>query len=124
MFKQRRIAKRLLARAEADPAIRADWMQAHKMLFIGFQVAGVGPNAHDPDHWRDSFKDCLGFHDKDSGDSSPTRQELEWWRAMCEHRRSIKMCPGGWLPALNAMIAACDSMLPAALVGPSSERYP
>ena len=59
MFKQRRIAKRLLARAEADPAIRADWMQAHKMLLIGFQVAGVGPNAHDPDHWQDSFKDCL-----------------------------------------------------------------
>ena len=115
VLKTRRQAKRLRARAEADRAVRDSWVRRHDAIFMGFQVAGVGPNAYEPSSW------CEMFRDFDGG--PPSRQELEWWRAMCG-LRSSRMIPGGWLPAIAAMIDAIDAMLPEAVVGPSPERYP
>ena len=115
VWKTRRQAKRLRARAEADRAVRDDWVKRHDAIFMGFQVAGVGPNAYEPSSW------CEMFRDFDGG--PPRRQELEWWRAMCVIRQSV-ICPTGWLPAIAAMTNATDAMLPEAADGPSSECYP
>lgn len=115
VLKTRRLAKRLRGRAEADPAIRDSWMRAHDAIFVGFQVGGVGPNAYDHATWRAMFEEYEG--------GPPSRQELEYWRAICEIRRSAA-CPGGWLPAITAMIDVIDELLPEAAVGPSNERYP
>lgn len=123
-FKARREAKRLRARAEADPAIRRSWLLLHAAVFVGFQKEGVGPDAHEPSMWRSIFEEFEG--------QAPSRQELEWWRTVCIRSQSAD----GWvvqltgqyhqqmLPVLAAMIEAIDAMLPEAAVGPSSERYP
>ena len=115
VLKTRRQAKRLRARAEADPAVRETWVRRHDAIFMGFQVAGVGPNAYEPSSWQAMFEEFEG--------GPPSRQELEWWRAACVIRQSV-MCPGGWLPAIAAMIDAIDEALPDAADGPSNERYP
>ena len=123
-FKTRREAKRLRAKAEADPAIRKSWLLLHDAAFVGFQMEGVGPDAHEPSMWRSIFEEFEA--------QAPSRQELEWWRTVCARGQSVD----GWivqltgqyhqqmLPVLAAMIEAIDAMLPEAAVGPSSERYP
>ena len=114
-LKTRREAKRLRAKAEADPAIRDGWVRLHDTVFVGFQFEGVKPYNYEPRFWRDVFGEFEG--------RVARRQELEWWRAMCVGRQSV-MCPGGWLPAIAAMTDAIDAMLPEAADGPGSERYP
>ena len=114
-LKTRRDAKRMRAKAEADPAVRDSWVKRDDAILLGFQVSGVGTNASEPSSWQAMFEEFEG--------GPPCRQELEWWRAVCVMRQS-GVCPGGWLPAIAAMIDAIDAALPDAAVGPSSERYP
>lgn len=116
-LKTRREAKRLRAKAEADPAIRDGWVTFHDTVFVGFQVEGVKPYNYEPLYWRGMFGE-FEFEGRVA-----CRQELEWWRAMCVIKQSA-MCPGGWLPAIAAMTDAIDAMLPEIADGPSSERYP
>lgn len=116
ILKQRKEAKRLRSRAEADPAIRDAWVKSHDLIFVGFQVAGVGPNAWRTDTWVEHLSSSSMVPD-------PTRQELEWWSAMCRLRLSSTGCPGGWKVALEAMIEAVDHLLPDAPDGPGEESY-
>lgn len=115
VLKERRLAKRLRAKAEADPAVRDSWMRRHDLIFIGFQAAGIGPNAYNSTAYRAMLEEHK--------DGPPSRQELEYSRSMCEIRGSA-LCPRAWLPAIAAIIEAIDEMLPYAAAGPSNARYP
>lgn len=84
-------------------------------MFTGFQAEGIGSNAYNSTTWRAMLEERENV--------PPCRQELEYWRAMCEIRRSA-LCPRSWRPAIAAIIEAIDEMLPYATVGPSNVRYP
>jgi len=113
---KRRDAKRLRAKAKADPAVRTSWIDWEKRLFIGFQVAGVGPNASDKAMYVEWWREIE--------DGPPNRQELEWLRAVLALRASVPLCPPDWLLAMDAMQDAIEEILPGAAFGPSKVRYP
>lgn len=90
-------------------------MRRLDLVFTGFQAAGIGSNAYNSATWRAMLEERENV--------PPSRQELEYWRAMCEIRGSA-LCPRAWRPAIAAIIEAKDEMLPCATAGPSSVRYP
>lgn len=117
-LKIRREAKAMHDKATNDPAIREVWIGISQMVFVMWQKEGVGPEAHSPSTWVASFTEMGPLADK-----PPTRQELEYWKAVCDLRMRTPLFPPDWLAPIQAMIAAADILLEDAVVGPSSERY-